>query len=109
MNTKNEALTFDTPEMISVLLFVGVFRAILEADSVSCRMAVSATGSSPLERRLLSEQHKHRYVPQHYTRETYINHFITEKDHRVLVSVKIIRLFWTYLFINMLFFCLNLS
>lgn len=49
-------LTFDTPEMISVLLFVGVFRAALEADSVNWRMAVSATGSRPLERRLLSEQ-----------------------------------------------------
>lgn len=58
-NRKNSAgrgvcsLTFDTPEMISVLLFVGVFRAILDADSVSCRIAVSATGSRPLERRLL--------------------------------------------------------
>lgn len=65
------SLTFDTPEMISVLLFVGVFRATLEADSVSCRMAVSATGSSPLERRLLSEQQKHKYVAQHYTIEIY--------------------------------------
>lgn len=64
-------LTFDTPEMISVLLFVGVFRATLEADSVSCRMAVSATGSRPLERRLLSEQQKHKYVNQHYTIEIY--------------------------------------
>lgn len=36
-----------------VLRFVGVLLAAL--DSVSCRMAVSATGSSPLERRLLSE------------------------------------------------------
>lgn len=55
------SLTFDTPEMISVLLFVGVFRATLAADSVSCRMAVSATGSRPLERRLLSAQQKHKY------------------------------------------------
>lgn len=54
--------TFVTPEMISVLLFVGVFRAALEADSVSWRMAVSATGSRPLERRLLSEQQAHRGV-----------------------------------------------
>lgn len=46
-------LTFDTPEMMRVLRFVGVLLAAL--DSVSCRMAVSATGSSPLERRLLSE------------------------------------------------------
>lgn len=55
-------LTFDTPEMISVLLFVGVFLATLVADSVSCRMAVSATGSRPLDRRLLSEQQKHKYL-----------------------------------------------
>lgn len=44
--------------MISVLLFVGVFLATLDADSVSWRMAVSATGSRPFERRLLTE---HRY------------------------------------------------
>lgn len=44
-----------------VLRFVGVFRATL--DSVSCRMAVSATGSSPLERRLLSEWQKQIYIP----------------------------------------------
>lgn len=56
------SLTFDTPEMISVLRFVGVFRAALDADSVSWRMAVSATGSRPLERRLLSEQQEHKYV-----------------------------------------------
>lgn len=49
-------LTFETPEMISVLLFVGVFHATLEAESVSCRMAVSATGSRPLDRRLLPAQ-----------------------------------------------------
>lgn len=60
-------LTFDTPEMISVLLFVGVFRATLEADSVSCRMAVSATGSRPLDRRLLPEQRKYKYANQNYT------------------------------------------
>lgn len=57
-------LTFETPEMINVLRLVGVFRATLDADSVSWRMAVSATGSSPLERRLLSEQQKHRYLAQ---------------------------------------------
>lgn len=62
-----------------VLRFVGVFRATL--DSVSCRMAVSATGSSPLERRLLSEWQKQTYIPtieidhnreQHYT-HVYVN------------------------------------
>lgn len=47
---------------MSVLLFVGVFRAALEADSVSCRMAVSATGSRPLERRLLSERQTQKDV-----------------------------------------------
>lgn len=51
-------LTFDTPEIMRVLRFVGVFLAAL--DSVSCRMAVSATGSSPLERRLLSEGRKQK-------------------------------------------------
>lgn len=61
------SLTFDTPEMISVLFFVGVLRATLHADSVSCRIAVSATGSRPLERRLLSEQQKHRCVNQYFT------------------------------------------
>lgn len=65
-DTTIHPLTFDTPEMISVLLFVGVLRATLDADSVSWRMAVSATGSRPLERRLLSEQQKHKYVNQHY-------------------------------------------
>lgn len=43
-------LTFDTPDMMRVLRFVGVFLGTLLADSVSCRMAVSATGSSPLGR-----------------------------------------------------------
>lgn len=59
-------LTFVTPEMINVLLFVGVLRAALDADSVSCRIAVSATGSRPLERRLLSEQQTHKCQDQHY-------------------------------------------
>lgn len=43
-----------------VLRFVGVFLAAL--DSVSCRMAVSATGSSPFERRLLSEPQRQKWI-----------------------------------------------
>lgn len=57
-NHAHYSFTFDTPEIISVLLLVGVFRATLEADSVSWRMAVSATGSRPLERRLPSEEYQ---------------------------------------------------
>ena len=45
-----DLLTFDTPDIMSVLLLVGVFFTALVADSVSCLIAVSATGSSPLER-----------------------------------------------------------
>lgn len=40
----------ETPEMMSVLLLVGVFLAARPLGSVSWRMAVSATGSKPLER-----------------------------------------------------------
>lgn len=69
-------LTFDTPEMIRVLRFVGVFRATL--DSVSCRMAVSATGSNPFERRLLPERGKketNKYVNTHRNRSKRENAF----------------------------------
>lgn len=39
--------------MISVLRFVGVLLAGLLVKSVNCLMAVSATGSRPLDKRLL--------------------------------------------------------
>ncbi len=79
------SLTFDTPEMISVLLFVGVFRATFAADSVSCRMAVSATGSRPLDRRLLSEQQKHKYVNQHYTIAIYANLYCIKLKRNIIL------------------------
>lgn len=46
------ASSLETPEMMSVLRLVGVFLAARPLGSVSCRMAVSATGSRPLERLL---------------------------------------------------------
>lgn len=78
----SSCLTFDTPEMMRVLRFVGVFLAAL--DSVSCRMAVSATGSSPLERRLLSDGQKQKWI---YSIEIDQN----RKQHSTHVSVKVQR------------------
>lgn len=43
-------VTLETPEMIRVLRLVGVFLAARPLGSVSWRIAVSATGSKPLER-----------------------------------------------------------
>lgn len=43
-------VTLVTPEMIRVLRLVGVFLAARPLGSVSWRIAVSATGSKPLER-----------------------------------------------------------
>lgn len=43
-------VTLETPEMMRVLRLVGVFLAARPLGSVSWRIAVSATGSKPLER-----------------------------------------------------------
>lgn len=52
------AVTLETPEIMRVLRFVGVFLAARPLGSVSWRMAVSATGSRPLARWLSPAGHR---------------------------------------------------